>query len=171
MQCLLKVMFRGKTIVGAAIENDLESLGVTATEMGVTLRDIQTFYSDSKAQPISLGYLGEHFLGEEFHNGRHSSIRDARLTAIADRKAEMLKKEGFHRFCCPVMDNLRLDPSNNPKNKYQGNIRFDSCTCGVGKNKQAGKRTKKKKQPKPIKQVLYTPDLDEDDEDDLNDWM
>lgn len=139
--------------------------------MGVQLRDIQTFYRDSKGQAISLGYLGEHFLGEEFHNGRHSSIRDARLTAIADRKAEVFKKEGFHRFCCPVMDKLRLDPSNNPKNKYQGNIRYDTCTCGVAKKNQTGKATKKKKKPKPIKKVIHCAEYSDEDENNLDDWM
>lgn len=169
VQSLLNSMFKGKTIVGAAIKDDLTSLGVTKEGMGITLLDIQDFYKDSALDKISLGYLAYHFTGEDFHKGTHSSIKDARMTAIVHRKAEILKKQGMTRFACPILDEMRKDPANNPKNKVK--IKYDSCSCGRSNeqsNPPSNPGKKRNKRPKPKIDFWFD---EEKDEFDVNDFF
>lgn len=147
-------MFKGKVLIGAAIKNDLTSLGMNLRDCPFKIEDIQDFYRDSKGQPISLAYLGEHFLGENIHGSTHSSIKDARLTALCDRKRIKLKEINENRFSCPVMDEIRCDPQS--KLKKNQHIKFDRCTCGASKNK------KKKSGKKPVSQSIYVIDDDFD---------
>lgn len=156
IQDLLNKMFKGKTLVGAAFRNDLKSLGIDPVKCVFKIEDIQDFFKDAKGQPISLALLGEHFLGEDVQGVQHSSIKDARLTALCDRKREMFKEFDMNRFSCPVMDEIRNNPRTNSKKKQ---INFDRCTCGTAKPK------KKKNGKKSASQTIYVIDDDFDVED------
>jgi hypothetical protein len=94
--------------LGADVDNDWKSLGFepkSLTECFHT-KDIQSFFRDFKNQPLSLSCPSEHFLGENMYDGTHSSIADARITAICYKKMKMLLNQGFVRFSCPVMDEI-----------------------------------------------------------------
>jgi inhibitor of KinA sporulation pathway (predicted exonuclease) len=152
-------MFKGKTLVGAALKNDLKSLGIDPVHCVFRIEDIQDFFKDSKGQPISLACLGMHFLGEDVQGTKHSSIKDARLTALCDRKREMFKEFDMNRFSCPVMDQIRKNSQTNPKKKQ---INFDRCTCGTAKGKK-----KKRSGNKSTAQAIYLID----DDFDIDDYM
>jgi hypothetical protein len=70
------------------------------------------------------------------HDGTHSSIADARITAICYKKMKMLLNKGFVRFSCPVMDEIRKMPKTKPKHP---NL-WEKCTCGSS----GGKKSRKK---------------------------
>lgn len=79
--------------------------------------------------------LSQHFLGENVQATTHSSITDARLTALCYRKMIRFKEIGMERFSCPVMDEIRSKPVKKEL------MRFDRCTCGKaqpGKKRRGG---------------------------------
>jgi len=123
--------------------NDLKSLGFKPQEMPfpVTIMEMKEFYVDYKDQPISLAYLSDHFLGESKQEGGHSSIRDARVTAICYHRMMKLKKEGFSKFACPLMDITRMDPTSNPKLK--STQKWDKCRCNANQRIKNKKRKNK----------------------------
>ncbi|CAL8069325.1 unnamed protein product [Orchesella dallaii] len=160
VQTMLSRILPGKTIYGAAINNDIKSLGFDPAKMpfNVKLMDVQDFYRDSAGQPISLAQLSEHFIGCSMHENKHSSIADARFTAICYHKMIKFQRAGMTRFSCPVMDEMRKNPKNNPRNRSQ--MTFDRCTCGVIAANPKGKKSKKKN-PKAFSNLMTEFSMDD----------
>jgi len=128
--------FDGREVWGADLMNDLKSLDYDPQQLpfDASINDIQRFYRDFKGDPISLSLLSRHFIGEDIQEKCHSSIADARLTAICYKKMQRLKAEGMERFSCPEMDLLRADAPKKPT------VKWDRCTCGSSKSKGKKKR-------------------------------
>ncbi|CAG7819651.1 unnamed protein product [Allacma fusca] len=134
---LLDRLFRGKTIYGADIRNNWISLGYTEgrPESGAS-KDIQEFYRDAKNQPIGLGVLSEHFLGQDMQEKIHSSIVDARVTAVCYRRIIKMKSDEKERYDCEVFHDLR-DSIGKPKRQANWDRK---CTCGATKTKMKNKK-------------------------------
>jgi len=128
---------KGKEVWGADIQNDFRSLNFDPKNLpfDVKLKDIQSFFRDFKGDRISLSLLSKHFVGEDIHEGCHSSVTAARVTAICYKKMQRLISEGFQRFSCPEMDEVRADAqAKKPATKW------DRCTCGTFKSKGKKRR-------------------------------
>lgn len=127
-------ILKGKVMWGAASMNDMKGMGFTSN-LPCKIMDTQDFFRDKQNHPISLARLSEHFLGENLQSGKHSSIIDARITAICVRRMKKFQELGFFRFQCQD-----FDTQSNTKQK-KGNPGWDSrCTCGL-----VSKTVKKKK--------------------------
>jgi hypothetical protein len=131
---ILTKILEGKVMWGAASMNDMKGIGFKSN-LPCEVLDIQDFFRDRKNQPISLSRLSEHFLGENMQSGKHSSIVDARITAICVRRMKKFQELGFVRFQCQ-----KFDTQPNPRQK-KGNPGWDTrCTCGLV-NQTAKKKT------------------------------
>lgn len=148
--CILEKVLSGKEVWGADSSGDVKSLGFkTYTTVGkkrtfyfpfAKTCDIQDFYKDPNNQPVGLGQLSEHFLGENVQSTTaHSSIADARITALCYRKMLRFKSIGMTRFSCPVMDEIRMTPK--PKQQKEKGF-FDRCTCGKVQPNNGGEPNK-----------------------------
>ena len=66
------------------------------------------------------------------------------MTLVAYRKMVRIQETNpkISRFDCPIMDEIRRNPRNNPKKRL--NIRWDRCVCNLqqasGKKEKKGKR-------------------------------
>jgi hypothetical protein len=139
-QYFFKMLFKGKEVYGASTLNDLCSLGFsdpTSNLDGIKIRDIQDYFRDKKGNPISLSMLGEHFTGENIQASHHSSIKDARMTAVCYRRMMKMKDAGMSRFHCEILEELRNAPKPIPKPSHLWDRK---CCCGAKKHPKNRKK-------------------------------
>ncbi|CAG7816947.1 unnamed protein product, partial [Allacma fusca] len=95
VKTLLTKVLRGNIVVGAAVQQDMESLNYDYRGNDTSLIDIQNFFKDSKG-PFKLADLAHAFFPakQDFQCGQHSAISDARMTihAPAGRHAKNIKR-------------------------------------------------------------------------------
>jgi hypothetical protein len=99
-----------------------------------TTFDIQTFFKDENGESISLAHLGVHFTGQSFQDATHSSLADARMTALAYKRIMKFQNEGFQTFFCPDFNDFRADMK---QKKKAGAFkkRWEKCKCFPAKPK------------------------------------
>jgi hypothetical protein len=56
-----------------------------------------------------LAHFGVHFTGQSFQDATHSSLADARMTALAYKRILKFQNEGFQTFFCPDFNDFRAD--------------------------------------------------------------
>jgi hypothetical protein len=117
--------------------------------------ELQDFFTDQNHQPIKLSQLAIHFIGTDPQEGAHSSVRDARITAICYRRMVAFKAAGFLKFECESFNEFRRKMKNAPKPKQI----WEPCRCGLTKKKVA-----KTKQPSQMARLYVFDDAD------LSDW-
>lgn len=129
-------ILKGNLLVGAAIKEDLKHLGLDGRNLptNCTTFDIQSFFKDEFGESVSLAQLGEHFTGQHFQEAAHSSLADARMTALAYKRMLKFKSEGYLVFNCPDFDDFRAEMKE--KKKAAGfKKRWEKCKCFLTKPK------------------------------------
>ncbi len=122
--------------MGAAIKEDFKHLALDVKNLpgNCTAFDIQEFFKDEVGESVSLAQLGEHFTGRAFQDAAHSSLADARMTALAYKRMLKFKSEGYLSFHCPDFDDFRGEMK---KKKKAGAFkkRWGKCKCFLTKPK------------------------------------
>lgn len=108
---ILSNILRGNKLVGAAVKEDLKHLALDWKHLpgNCTAFDIQDFFIDEVGESVSLAQLGEHFTGQAFQDAAHSSLADARMTALAYKRMLKFNSEGYLSFHCPDFDDFRAE--------------------------------------------------------------
>lgn len=139
VQNILRNILSSKVVTGFAIENDLKSLGFSQTTLppNVSLVELHEFFKDANGQPIKLSLLTLHFLGVNPQEDVHSSLKDARATAVCYKRMKAMKAVGLSQFQCDMFDKLRKTMGGKNKSTHP----WEACHCGLTK-KNGGKKKK-----------------------------
>ncbi len=103
----------------------------------VSLVELQDFFKDANGRSISLSLLTIHFLGVNPQEDIHSSLKDARATAVCYKRMQAMKSAGLSKFQCGMFDQFRKTMAG----KHTSTHQWEACKCGLTR-KNAGKKKK-----------------------------
>ncbi|CAG7719939.1 unnamed protein product [Allacma fusca] len=93
-KALIKKVLANNTVVGAAVQEDLDSVGYDFKSNKTTIMEIQDYFRDSKG-PFRLSDLVQHLFPQktDFQCSLHSAIADARMTVKVAKRMLVLKRK------------------------------------------------------------------------------
>lgn len=122
VRIMLKKCFKGNTIVGCSLKQDLESLGVEHS----SVIDLQDYYKDEKG-PFSLSLIASQLLSNRsgFQKGYHYAIDDARMTLAAYEKMKELQTN------CMLSQSAiqKLSSKRAEHNRTKPKLYAEKCMC------------------------------------------